>query len=67
MEKASIERINALTRIARQRELTEAEKLERQTLRSNCLKAIRRQLTDQLDNVVVEYPDRHREPLRKKR
>ena len=67
MEKASIERINALTRIARQRELTEAEKLERQTLRSNYLKAIRRQLTDQLDNVVVEYPDRHREHLRKKR
>lgn len=67
MEKADIERINALTRLSRQRELTEDEKRERQALRANYLKAMRAQLTRQLEGVVVEYPDHNREPLRKKR
>lgn len=66
MEKASIERINMLTRISRERELTVEEQLERQTLHANYLRAFRAQMTAQLDSVVVEYPDHHRESLRKK-
>ena len=66
MDRQSIERINALTRISRERELTEAEQAERQRLRADYLKAFRAQMQNQLDSVVVEYPDHHREPLRKK-
>ena len=67
MEKHNIERINALTRISRERELTPEERAERAELRKNYLKAMRAQLVGQLESVVVEYPDKHREPLRKKR
>ena len=66
MDRQSIECINALTRISRERELTEAEQAERQRLRADYLKAFRAQMQNQLDSVVVEYPDHHREPLRKK-
>lgn len=61
-----IQRINELTAISRQRELTEAEKAERQKLRAAYLKAIRANFTQQLDSIVVEYPDQHREKLKKK-
>ena len=37
MDKAKIDRINELGRIAKERELTEAEKAERQTLREEYL------------------------------
>ena len=67
MEKHHIARINELTRISRERELTPEERAERAELRSNYLKAMRGQLTAQLENVVIEYPDRHREPLRRKK
>lgn len=67
MERHNIERINALTRISRERDLTPEEQAERAELRKNYLKAMRAQLVGQLESVVVEYPDRHREPLRKKR
>ena len=64
MEKRDIERINALTRISRERELTEEEKVERKRLRENYLKAFRGQFRAQLDSTVVEYPDGSRIPLR---
>ena len=67
MEKHNIERINELTRISRERELTCEEQAERAVLRKNYLKAMRAQFTAQLENVVIEYPDHHREPLRKKK
>ena len=67
MERRDIERINALTRLSRERELTPQEQAERAELRKNYLKAMRSQLVSQLDSVVVEYPDKRREPLRKKR
>ena len=60
MERANIERINALTEISRRRELTEEEQAERKRLREAYLKAFR----SQLDNTVVEYPDGTRKPLR---
>lgn len=64
MERANIERINALTAISRQRDLTAEELVERQQLRAAYLKAFRSQMRQQLDNTVIEYPDGTRKPLR---
>lgn len=64
MEKANIERINALTAISRERELTKEEAEERQQRREAYLKAFRAQMRAQLDNTVVEYPDGSRKPLK---
>ena len=64
MERRDIERINALTQISRERELTPEEQAERKTLRENYLKAFRGQFRAQLDNTVVEYPDGSRTSLR---
>ena len=57
MEKANIERINELSRIARTRELTPEEQAERQKRRADYLAAFRSQMRAQLDNTVVQYPD----------
>ena len=67
MEKHHIERINELTRISRERDLTPEEQAERAVLRQNYLKAMRGQLTAQLENIVIETPDHRRTPLRKKK
>ena len=64
MEKANIERINALTRISRERELTSEEQKEREERRAAYLKAFRAQMRGQLDNTLVEYPDGSRVSLR---
>lgn len=60
----NLKRINELTAISRQRELTVQEQAERQQLRQEYLKAFRAQMRQQLDNTVVEYPDGTRKPLR---
>ena len=44
MEKSKVERINELGRIAKERELTEAEKAEREALRKEYLEEFRRAL-----------------------
>lgn len=64
MEKANIDRINELSRIARERELTAEEAQERQSRRQEYLKAFRAAFRGQLDNTVVEYPDGSRVSLR---
>lgn len=64
MEQMNLKRINELTAISRERELTEAEQEERQLLRQNYLKAFRAQMRQSLDNTIVEYPDGSRMPLR---
>jgi len=64
MEQMNLKRINELTAISRQRELTEAEQAERQQLRQEYLKAFRAQMRQHLDSTVVEYPDGSRKPLR---
>ena len=64
MEQRNIERINALTQISRERELTPEEQAERKVLRENYLKAFRSQFRAQLDSTVVEYPDGSRTSLR---
>jgi Uncharacterized protein conserved in bacteria len=64
MEKANIERINALAALAKQRPLTEEEAQERHNLRQAYLEAFRKQMRAQIENTVVEYPDGSRTPLR---
>lgn len=64
MEGMNLKRINELTAISRQRELTADEQAERQQLRQEYLKAFRAQMRQQLDSTVVEYPDGSRKPLR---
>lgn len=64
MEKANIDRINALSKIARERELTEEEKQERQQRREAYLKAFRAQMRGQLEQTVVQYPDGSKVSLR---
>ena len=64
MERQNIERINELSRIARERELTAEEATERQERRQAYLKAFRSQMRGQLENTVVQYPDGSKVPLR---
>ena len=64
MERGNIERINQLTQLSRERELTPAEQEERAGLRAAYLKAFRAQMRGQLENTVVEYPDGSRVPFR---
>ena len=64
MDRGNIERLNALTAISRQRDLTPEEQTERQWRRGEYLKAFRAQMRSQLENTVVEYPDGTRKPLR---
>jgi uncharacterized protein YnzC (UPF0291/DUF896 family) len=64
MEGMNLKRINELTAISRQRELTAEEQAERQQLRQEYLKAFRAQMRQSLDSTVVEYPDGSRVPLR---
>ena len=64
MERQNIERINELSRIARERELTAEEAAERQERRQAYLKAFRAQMRGQLENTVVQYPDGSKVSLR---
>ena len=64
MDKLSIDRINALTAISRQRPLTAEEQAERQKLREAYIHAFRAQMRGQLENTIVEYPDGTRKPLK---
>jgi len=66
MEKANIDRINELSRIARERELTAEEAAERQERRQKYLAAFRSHFKAQLDNTVIEYEDGTTKPFRGK-
>ena len=59
-----IERINELSRLARQRELTPEEQAERQKLRQEYLHAFRQQTREMLDNTYVQYPDGSKKTLK---
>ena len=58
------DRISQLTRIARQRELTEEEQQERQALRREYIDSVKQSLAGQLDNTVVVDPQGNRRPLK---
>ena len=57
MDKQSIDRINVLSSLAKQRPLTPEESEERAELRMKYLEAFRKTFRDQLDNTKVQYPD----------
>ena len=63
MDKAKIDRINELGRIAKERELTEAEIAERAALREEYLRDFRASFGKVLENTVIQYPDGSRESL----
>ena len=67
MEKAKMDRISELTALARQRELTDEEKAERQALREEYLADWRRGALEVLENTYVVGPDGKKRKLRKKR
>jgi uncharacterized protein YnzC (UPF0291/DUF896 family) len=57
MEKIKLDRLSELTAISRKRELTEAEKAEREQLRNEYRAGVVANLTAQLDNTVIMRPD----------
>lgn len=66
MEQAKIDRINELARKAKSPQgLTPQEEAERAALRREYIDAFRQNLTAQLDNTVIQYPDGSRRPLKK--
>ena len=57
MTEERIARISELTRLSRERELTDEEKAERAELRQEYLAAIRASLEGQLDNTYIVSED----------
>lgn len=66
MEHEKIERINELTRLSRERELTHEELVEREVLRREYLDGFRQNARAVLENVRLKRPDGTLEPLKKK-
>ena len=66
MEHEKIERINELTRLSRERELTHEELVEREALRREYLDGFRQNERAVLENVRLKRPDGTLEPLKKK-
>ena len=66
MEQAKMDRISELTRLSRERELTEAEKKERVVLRREYLDEWKRGAEATLSTTFVVGPDGVKRPLKKK-
>lgn len=66
MDQLKVDRINALARAAKERELTPEEKAEQQALRKEYIEAFRRNTVAALENTYIQYPDGHKEKLRRK-
>lgn len=66
MEQAKIDRINELTALARQRELTVAETAEREQLRAEYIADWRNGAKATLDNTFIIGPDGMKRRLKKK-
>lgn len=66
MEHEKIERINELTRLSRERELTHEELVEREALRREYPDGFRQNARAVLENVRLKRPDGTLEPLKKK-
>ena len=67
MEKANIDRINELARIAKERALTEEEAAERAQLRKQYLETFRAAFRQQLDSTVIQHADGSRESVKDRR
>ena len=66
MEQAKMDRISELTRISRERELTNAERSERERLRAEYLEDWRKGEKQTLENTYVIGPDGIKRKLSKK-
>ena len=64
MDKVKLDRISELTRIARERELTEDEHLERQQLRSEYRESALGNLKAQLEGITIVEPDGTKIPVK---
>ena len=67
MEQERIERINELARLAKERQLTEAEHEERAELRKEYIASFREAARQHLDSITVLHPDGTKEKLRDKK
>ena len=67
MERAKIDRINELARLAKERELTEEELAERAVLRKEYIEEFRRNTISVLENTYIVTPDGKKHPLPKKK
>ena len=67
MTQEKMDRISELTRISRERELTEEEKTERQALREEYLAEWRRGTLETIESLRIENPDGTIVPLKKKK
>lgn len=67
MIQEKMDRISALTRISRERELTQEEKVERQALREEYLAEWRRGTIETLESLRIDNPDGTIVPLKKKK
>ncbi len=67
MEKAKIERINALAKKAKEEGLTEEERAEQKALREEYIKDFRASFRGILENTVIQYTDGSRETLPERR
>lgn len=66
MEQYKIDRINALARKAKTEKLPPEEAEEQKALREEYLAAYRLSLRNTLEHTVIEYPDGHREPVKRR-
>ena len=67
MEQAKIDRINELARKSKTADgLTEEERQEQALLRAEYIAAVKRSLTDQLDNTYLVDGQGNKRPLKKK-
>ena len=57
MDKASLEKINALAKKQREQGLTKEEQAEQKRLREAYIKAFRASMRGILDNTYIQYPD----------
>ncbi|MBQ8974884.1 MAG: DUF896 domain-containing protein [Oscillospiraceae bacterium] len=67
MEQFKIDRINELARTAKERSLTAGEKAEQQLLRKEYIEAFRKSTVAALEHTYIQYPDGHKEKLKRKK
>ena len=66
MERTKLDRINELARLAKERELTQEELSERDTLRREYVAEWRRGAEQVLENTYIQTPDGKKHKLQKK-
>ena len=66
MERSKLDRINELARLAKERELTQEELSERDTLRREYVAEWRRGAEQVLENTYIQTPDGKKHKLQKK-